>query len=217
MNSDIMKISRLRMGTDGRGITTLVAFFGCPLQCKYCINNECHKNKNRYLGINIPRASYTAEELMHVLRKDDIYYKMSGGGIVFGGGEPLLQAEFISDVCDLADPLWKIRIETSLNVPWENIEKLIDRVDEWIIDIKDMNPKIYRAYTDADIHLLRYNLLKFRKYVETSKIHIRIPHIPSYNTEDDVKKSTDWIQQNLGVKPEIFHYQKTPQREYEDN
>ena len=34
----IFAISRLRMGTDGSGITTLVTFMGCPLQCKYCLN-----------------------------------------------------------------------------------------------------------------------------------------------------------------------------------
>ena len=31
------------MGTDGSGITTLVTFMGCPLKCKYCINQKCHE------------------------------------------------------------------------------------------------------------------------------------------------------------------------------
>lgn len=31
MIGDIMVISRLRMGTDGKGVCTLAAFFGCPL------------------------------------------------------------------------------------------------------------------------------------------------------------------------------------------
>ena len=38
MLDEIMSISRLRMGTDGKGVSTLVAFFDCPLKCKYCIN-----------------------------------------------------------------------------------------------------------------------------------------------------------------------------------
>lgn len=36
MIGDIMSISRLRMGTDGKGVSTLVAFFDCPLHCIYC-------------------------------------------------------------------------------------------------------------------------------------------------------------------------------------
>jgi len=100
MTGDIMTISRLRMGTDGAGVSTLVTFFGCPLQCKYCANWFCHENET-------PRISYTPEALVSSLMQDDIYFKMTGGGVVFGGGEPLLQAEFIHEVCQLADLVWK--------------------------------------------------------------------------------------------------------------
>ena len=43
MKAPIFAISRLRMGTDGSGITTLVTFMGCPLKCKYCLNQKCHE------------------------------------------------------------------------------------------------------------------------------------------------------------------------------
>ena len=84
MIGDIMKISRLRMGTDGEGVSTLVTFLDCPLHCKYCINDFCHDDPEDFEGT--PRGSYSPEELVHILEKDDIYYRMSGGGIVFGGG-----------------------------------------------------------------------------------------------------------------------------------
>ena len=53
--SDIMSISRLRMGTDGKGVTTLVGFYGCPLDCKYCINKHYHDTLT-------VRGDYTADE-----------------------------------------------------------------------------------------------------------------------------------------------------------
>ena len=34
----IFAISRHRIATDGKGVTTLVAMHGCPLSCRYCIN-----------------------------------------------------------------------------------------------------------------------------------------------------------------------------------
>lgn len=37
-----MSISRLRMATDGPGVSTLVTFWGCPLQYEYCANWMCH-------------------------------------------------------------------------------------------------------------------------------------------------------------------------------
>ena len=162
MTGDIMSISRLRLGTDGEGVSTLVTLHGCPLSCKYCINDYCH---NEYCE----RGAYTPEKLLYVLKKDDIYYKMSGGGIVFGGGEPLLQSEFIREVFSLADPLWKKRIETSLNVPWENIEPLLTLTDEWIIDIKDINDNIYREYTGCSNEAVKENLHKMKELISTKK------------------------------------------------
>ena len=34
----VFGISRLRMETDGDGVTTLVGCLGCPLRCRLCIN-----------------------------------------------------------------------------------------------------------------------------------------------------------------------------------
>ena len=34
----VIALNRHRMGTDGKGVTTLVALAGCPLKCKYCLN-----------------------------------------------------------------------------------------------------------------------------------------------------------------------------------
>ncbi len=211
--SDIMTISRLRMGTDGPGVTTLVVFYDCPLNCAYCINNECHESEHSFPFYDSPpRTSYSPEELIVILKKDEIYYLMSGGGIVFGGGEPLLQSDFIHEVCMLANPKWNIRVETSLNVPWRNVEPLIDDIDEWIIDIKDMNADIYERYTGMPINQMRDNLIKLASLVPTEKLRIRIPRIEGYNTEEDIKFSANWILGYTGVKAEIFNYLVLPHK-----
>lgn len=207
MTGDIMTISRLRMGTDGKGVSTLVAFFDCPLHCKYCINNFCHE-KDSYGG-GVARGAYTPEQLVRILGKDDIYYRMSGGGVTFGGGEPLLQSAFIHEVCKLADPAWQKRIETSLNVPWRCVEPIIHDMNEWFIDIKDMDSRIYQEYTGVSIRNLTDNLLRIRNLVDSSKLHIRVPHIPGMNQEENIEKSVKWIKDTLGVEPEVFEYVKS--------
>lgn len=201
LRGDIISVSRLRMGTDGTGISTLVTFFGCPLNCKYCVNDFCHDDET-------PRALFTADELVSSLKKDEIYHIMSGGGVAFGGGEPLLAADFIHEVCAKLNPKVRKRMETSLNVPWEYVEKLSDVIDEWIIDVKDMNPVIYKKYTGKEIYPLIDNLSKMAKYLELSKLHIRIPLIPEYNSWEDVEKSVLTIVELVGVKPEVFEYYK---------
>ena len=78
------------------------------------------------------------------------YAAMTGGGVVFGGGEPLLQSAFIHEVCKLTDARWNKRIETSLNVPWRCVEPVVEDIDEWIIDIKDIDRDIYKKYTGVN-------------------------------------------------------------------
>lgn len=207
MIGDIMSISRLRMATDGQGVSTLVAFFDCPLHCKYCIN-ECHEEDHFLLGTL--RASYKPEELIEVLKKDEIYYLMTGGGIVFGGGEPLLQSDFIHEVCTLMDFKCAKRIETSLNVPWRYVEPLINDIDEWIIDIKDMNRFIYKKYTGNYNEKVMKNLFRMKKVVAPVKLHIRVPNIPGFNISEDVMKSVEWGKNVLGVETEVFDYYTVP-------
>ena len=83
----IIGISRHRLTTDGEGVTTLVAFNGCPLRCKYCINKiSWDPEKGR---------TYTPERLFEEVKVDQLYFLATRGGITFGGGEPMLQGEFI--------------------------------------------------------------------------------------------------------------------------
>jgi len=210
MVGDILSVSRLRMGTDGNGISTLIVFFDCPLYCEYCINDFCHKPPKPFVGVQ--HADFSVDELIDILKQDDIYYLMSGGGIVFGGGEPLLQSKYIHKVCTMADQRWAKRIETSLNVPWDNIKPVLYDMDEWIIDIKDINNDIYKSYTKTDNKNMIENLLKLRNKVPKDKIHIRIPKIPDYNTAYDIEKSVEWVRENIGVEPEVFSYIKTIKR-----
>ena len=61
----IFGISRYRLTTDRRGITTLVTFYGCTLHCKYCLNPQCFGNAD-----NIP--VFTHQSLFDKIKKDDL-------------------------------------------------------------------------------------------------------------------------------------------------
>lgn len=113
MKAKIMKIARHRMGIDGKGVSTLVAFWGCPLHCRYCINDFCHDSETSC-------EELSPEELVSRILVDELYFRMSGGGIVFGGGEPLLNFPFIIEVSKLLPRDIPIRIETSFNYNFPN-------------------------------------------------------------------------------------------------
>lgn len=185
---NIIGVSRLRMTNDGDGVTTLVAGHGCPLRCRYCLNPQCFERPD-------PIRSYTVPELLEEVRIDDLYFQATGGGIVFGGGEPLLYPDFIHEFKAACPPEWKIGLESSLNVPLSSLKKVISDIDFYIIDIKDMNPEIYRAYSGIGNEQVIRNLEYLITVAGPDKVCIRIPLISSFNTEEDRLRSEEQLRE----------------------
>ena len=171
-------MSRLRIAVDGEGVTTLVGFMSCPLRCRYCLNPQT-------LTLDTPHKEMTPEELYGEIRKDGLYFLATGGGVTFGGGEPLLRPDFIRAFRSLCGPDWKLNAETSLNVPEENVKALIPVLDNWIIDIKDMDPDIYSRYTGRDNARVLGNLRLLAEAGLADRCTLRIPLIPEYNSDED--------------------------------
>lgn len=181
--SKLIGLSRHRIGVDGAGVTTLVAFHNCPLNCKYCLNPQA-------LSPNGVWKKFSLEGLFKEIKKDDLYFRATGGGVTFGGGEPLISCNVIllfKKHCMDNGKNWKINIETSLNVPEVFIDATERIIDHWIVDIKDMNPEIYKAYTECDNELVIKNLQHLID--NKAKITVRVPLIPEFNTELNVENS----------------------------
>ena len=194
----LLALSRLRMETDGKGVTTLAAGAGCPLCCRYCINRRLLKEA--------PQKSVTAEELLERVRIDDLYFRATGGGVTFGGGESLLHAEFICRFRDLCPPEWRIAAETSLAVPREHLMAAMSAVDEFIVDCKDMNPDIYRRYTGGDVRLMKDNLEILLVSCGAERLLVRVPYIPGFNTAEDQARSAEALREMGVMRLELFEY-----------
>lgn len=178
ITAPFIAVNRHRLATDGEGVTTLVAFYGCPLRCRYCLNPQC-------LQVDGVWRRLTPGELYSEVEIDDLYFIATGGGICFGGGEPLLYPDFIRTFSKLMNPEWKLTVETSLNVPLENIKTIATLVQMWYIDIKDFSPTIYNAYTGKDNTQVIRNLVWLAANGYADKVILRLPLIPDYNTEED--------------------------------
>ena len=194
----LLGLSRHRMGTDGVGITTLAAAAGCPLHCRWCINKE--------LLSKAKAEDVTPEEFLKRVRVDDLYFRATGGGITFGGGEPLLQADFIKEFREICPEEWKITVETSLFVPRNYLAQVIDAVDLFVVDCKDMNEDIYRKYTGEDSSVMEENLQFLLQRKEAESILVRVPLIPGYNTEEDQKKSAEKLREMRVKRLDLFEY-----------
>lgn len=169
----IIGIDRLRMGTDGTGIRTLIGTYGCPLRCKYCLNPQS------WNGLTKPKP-YTAQQLYDKVRIDNIYFQSTTGGITIGGGEPLLYISGIEEFAALCPKEWSLWTETSLNVAPELVASAAKIFDHFIVDIKTTNAALYKAYTGNELDQAFRNLLYLKDTVGTNSISVRIPQIPGY-------------------------------------
>ena len=192
-------IARHRLSTDGEGVTTLVAFHGCPLRCSYCLNPQSLGNGGRF-------RKYSPEELYAETRIDELYFIATNGGITFGGGEPCLRFDFIREFRALCGSTWRLNLETSLNVPVFNMEALLPVVNTLIIDIKDMNPDIYRNYTGQTNDLVIENLRQIAGAGRQNGCIIRIPLIPGYNNDADRAASRSALEELGFSRFDLFTY-----------
>ncbi len=123
---------------DGPGIRTVVFFSGCRLRCKYCHNPEMWVKKE---------PNYTPEELVDRIVRNKPYFKRNQGGVTFSGGEPLLQVDFLIEVCKL---LKEENIHIALDTAGVGVgkyEELLSYVDLVLLDIKHIEKEKYQDLT----------------------------------------------------------------------
>lgn len=199
ITAPLIAINRHRLTTDGEGVTTLVGFHGCPLRCEYCLNAQCLQADGVWCRL-------TPGELYSEVEIDDLYFMATGGGICFGGGEPLLRSDFIKAFAEIMNPEWKLTIETSLNVPLENVKAIVSLVQMWYVDIKDMNPDIYKAYGCKENKQVISNLQWLAANGYADKVIIRLPLIPEYNTDEDRQQSQKELEEMGFTNFDKFNY-----------
>lgn len=194
----IQSISRHRMYIDGKGINTLVGLYGCPLKCRYCINKKM---------LATPQyKEVSPEKLLDRVLIDYCYFVATGGGVTFGGGESLLYSSQIKAFREVLPKDVPIKVETSLNAPTERLREVLDVVEEFIIDVKTMNPQIYKAYTGLDNERVIENLQLLCDHHMQEKCKIRIPNIPDFTTKEDIENTVAIIKDMNFDRLDIFDY-----------
>lgn len=132
------------MGTlDGPGVRFVLFLQGCPLSCGYCHNPETRAfDKGK---------TATVTEIMAKASRCRSYFG-SKGGITVSGGEPLIQAKFITELfkeCRKAGI--HTCIDTSGCILNDDIEEMLEYTDLCLLDIKMTNNNDYKKYIDCDM------------------------------------------------------------------
>ena len=166
---------------DGPGIRLTVFMLGCPLECWWCHNPECIKYHKA--NDTDEHSRFNISALMQEIRKEQIFIDESGGGVTFSGGEPLMQAEFLSQILDACkEEEFHTALDTSGLASTEIFNSIIDKPDLFLYDLKVIDGDLHKKYTGTSNTLILKNLETLNN--QQKNVIIRIPLIPGITDTD---------------------------------
>jgi pyruvate formate lyase activating enzyme len=151
--------------------------------CRACgiCSGSCPSGARRVVG-----AELEAEELIAILARDEPFYRRSGGGVTFSGGEPTQHMGFAAAVAaGLASRGIRVLLETCAQFPWEPFEAdLLPHLDQIYVDVKLADPEEHRRHTGVDNCLIQANLARLAA-LDGPLVLPRIPLVPGVTDGHD--------------------------------
>ena len=194
---------------DGEGIRTTIFLAGCPLRCAWCANPEGQTCRN-------PMTRWAeTEEVLRELEGQRIFYRFSGGGVTFSGGEATVQADFLRELTDLLyDEGFHLAIETCGAFDFDLLAPTLGKLDQIFYDFKHIDPEQHRAFTGLDNRRILENLPKVAAL--GPELIVRIPVVPGFNGDDDTLTAMfRWLGEHVpAAKLELLPYHKLGEEKY---
>lgn len=152
----------------------------CPspeacMACGACVP-VCRGGYRKIVG-----TVWTAEALSARLQKDADVYAMSGGGVTFSGGEPLMQWDFVADVITRLQHV-HTAVETSGFASDAVFEDAMARCDLIMMDWKVSDPVLHKRYTGVDQAIIRRHAQML--CAGSTPFILRMPIIPGVNDNE---------------------------------
>jgi len=99
-----------------------------------------------------------AEEILSEVERDRDFYRNSGGGVTFSGGEPFWQPDFLAELLSGCRKLGiPTAVETCGQARGEDILALEPSIDLFLFDLKVLDPEQHRRVTGQDNGLILKN------------------------------------------------------------
>jgi pyruvate formate lyase activating enzyme len=164
---------------DGEGIRSTVFLRGCPLRCAWCANPESWAEAGASQSQRM-----TVADLMRFLARDEVFYRESGGGITFSGGEPLSQPGFLRAALIAAgESGYHTAIETSAWADFGQVGDLFSLIDQVFVDLKHLDEHQHRQWTGQPNRRILDNIQWL--LARHSNVVLRIPLIAGVNDQPE--------------------------------
>ncbi len=160
------------LGTvDGPGVRSVIFMQGCPLRCACCHNPDTWDFDGG--------KEMDVDTLINKILRYKAYYGQDGG-ITVSGGEPLMQANFLTELFKkLKHYGIHIALDTSGVILNESVKELLEYTDMVLLDFKYTNAEDYLKYTKLEMEKAR----KFLDYLQeiNKRTWLRYVVIPGLN------------------------------------
>ena len=134
-------------------------------------------------ALELSGREMTADEVMKVIDRDAKYYKSSGGGVTFSGGEASMHFELLVQLLTACRAHgYHTALETNGLIPPERLNALLPLVDLFLFDCKHTDPAQHLRWTDAPLQPVLDTLAALDR--ANANVVLRCPVIPGVNDTD---------------------------------
>jgi len=175
---------------DGPGIRYVLFLAGCKLRCQYCHNPDTW-------DANVGTIK-TTDELLHDIEQYRSYLSFSGGGVTASGGEPLLQAAFLTELFQKCrEQGIHTALETSGYMTTQDwnagaAQAVLAQTDLVLLDIKAFDDNIHKNVTGVSNRRIH----EFLRLCQTMNkpTWIRFVLVPGLtDNDDDINKMAKFL------------------------
>lgn len=145
--------------------------------------------------------SYAVDELVALLLRDRSYYRHSGGGVTFSGGECTLFPDYLLALARaLVQEQLHLVLETAgdFDGDWF-VRELLPQLDLIYFDVKLADPELHRAHCGHDNQRILTNLERLLA-TAPERIEVRVPLVPDVTATRENLEAVARRLRELGVR-----------------
>ena len=156
------------------------------------------------LALEMAGKEWKMDDLMAVVEKERQVMEESGGGVTLCGGEPLMHTDYLCEVLDeLGKRGFHRTVDTTLFASPENVKRVAERCELFLVDLKLMDSEKHRRYTGVGNEQILANI---QLLSEMGKLFwIRIPLIVGINADDENLAASAAFLASLPTQPEMVN------------
>lgn len=159
---------------EGRALTRRELCAACGRCVRFCPAN----------GRSLCGREVGVDELMAEVKKDEVFYRRSGGGLTCSGGEALVQIDFLQALLQACRASGiHTAVDTSGFAPAEHFERILPLTDLFLYDLKHMDEAAHLQLMGCSNGPILANLRLLAR--AGARIWVRVPLVPGLNDGDE--------------------------------